>query len=536
MCFGARTRLKGAARAVDLPLVEEVAHQLEALFTQVIEGTKKLETDTIAAVRLSLDTIEDLVAEIDAPSGSVSSEPALHALGDLLGQPLREAPPAPPEKSEPSASKPEQPAAPEQASGSYLRVAADQMEQLSSSMHQLLAEIQADEAISDDLQQIEFDVRDLRRGWDVLQTQVKSAGLSVDGARADGRRAAAFTSRLRAFDQDLKSLFRTLSSLARDRKKSAWTIEQAARQVRDDIDRVSLVSADTVFGSFGHMVRDIARNEGRDVHVRIVGLDIQVDRRVLQSLKDPDHASLAQRGEPRSRAVGRADREGKARARRDHPRTRIPWRSPRGQHPRRRARARSRAGSRRWPSSAGSCPGASPGERMPMMDQLLSLVFTPGFSTATEVDRLSGRGMGLSVVAEAARKLHGSVLLRPRFPWGTEALLNVPFTAARQPLLLAEAEGRTFGFPTYGIERLLRLRSDSLESVEGRPAARIEIGGQDVVVPVVALAALTGSPNAQIPTENGSVKAVLVRHGPGTARLRSTPSMMSERCWSATWR
>ena len=121
--------------------------------------------------------------------------------------------------------------------------------------------------------------------------------------------------------------------------------------------------------------------------------------------------------------------------------------------------------------------------------------------------------MGLSVVAEAARKLHGSVLLRPRFPWGTEALLNVPFTAARQPLLLAEAEGGTFGFPTYGIERLLRLGADSLESVEGRPAARIEIAGQDVVVPVVALAALTGSPNAQIPIENGSVKAVLVRHG-----------------------
>ena len=80
-----------------------------------------------------------------------------------------------------------------------------------------------------------------------------------------------------------------------------------------------------------------------------------------------------------------------------------------------------------------------------MMDQLLSLVFSPGFSTATAVDRLSGRGMGLSVVAEAARKLHGSVLLRPRFPWGTEAFLSVPFTAARQPLLLAEAEGREHG-------------------------------------------------------------------------------------------
>ena len=57
------------------------------------------------------------------------------------------------------------------------------------------------------------------------------------------------------------------------------------------------------------------------------------------------------------------------------------------------------------------------GEAMPpMMDQLLSLVFASGFSTAGGVDRLSGRGMGLSVVAEAARRLQGSVLMRPRYP------------------------------------------------------------------------------------------------------------------------
>jgi two-component system chemotaxis sensor kinase CheA len=147
------------------------------------------------------------------------------------------------------------------------------------------------------------------------------------------------------------------------------------------------------------------------------------------------------------------------------------------------------------------------------MDQLLSLVFAPGFSTADEVDHLSGRGIGLSVVAEAARKLHGSVLLRPRYPWGTEVLLNVPFTAAHQSLLLVEAEGRMFGLPSYAVEHLLRLRVNSLETVEGRPAARIDVRGQDVIVPVIALAALTGSTNAQIPNEAGNVKAVLVRHG-----------------------
>jgi two-component system chemotaxis sensor kinase CheA len=76
-----------------------------------------------------------------------------------------------------------------------------------------------------------------------------------------------------------------------------------------------------------------------------------------------------------------------------------------------------------------------------------------------------------------------------------------------------------FGLPAHAVERLLRLRSDALESVEGRPVTRIDLGGQDVVVPVVALAALTGSPNAPLPTEAGHVKAVLIRHGARTCAL-----------------
>ena len=105
-----------------------------------------------------------------------------------------------------------------------------------------------------------------------------------------------------------------------------------------------------------------------------------------------------------------------------------------------------------------------------MMDQLLALVFTPGFSTAGEVDRLSGRGIGLSVVAEAVRKLQGSVLLRPRYPHGTEVLLNVPFTAARQPLLLLEAEGRMFGLPPRTVHRRISVSHRAQGRSQGRPA------------------------------------------------------------------
>jgi two-component system chemotaxis sensor kinase CheA len=498
--------LKGAARAVDLPAVEEVAHQLEALFSQVLDGQQTLDASTIATVRQNLDLIEDLVANVLKP-------------------PELQTPPAPMSKSvplepEPTAPKTDAPAPADTGTGSYLRVSAEQMEELSDSMHQLLAELQADEGIDDTLRQIELDVRGLRRSWDQLHAQINALNSSTQQSPSgtNSRNSPSFAPRLRDFDQGLKALFRRLSALSRDRRQSSWSIEQAARQVRDNIDRVSLVSAETVFGGFGHMVREIARKAGRDVHVRSIGLDIQVDRQVLQALKDPVMHLLRN-------AVSHGTEPPEERATKGKPeRAEVTLElASRGGRLvisiRDDGRGPNLARIEQVAVERGLLQPRDPGHPPPMMDQLLSLVFTPGFSTAGEVDRLSGRGMGLSVVAEAVRKLQGSVLLRPRFPYGTEVLLNVPFTAARQPLLLLEAEERMFGLPSHAVERLLRLPAKTLETVEGRPTARIEIGGQDVIVPVVALAALTGSPNAPLPTEAGHVKAVLVRHGSRTCAL-----------------
>jgi two-component system chemotaxis sensor kinase CheA len=498
--------LKGAARAVDLPAVEEVAHQLEALFSQVLDGQQSLDVPTIATVRQNLDLIEDLVA-------------------DVLRQPNRRMPSAPasepaPIEPEPVAPKADAPTPADTVTGSYLRVAAEQMEELSDSMHQLLAELQADAGIDDTLRQIELEVRGLRRSWDQLHAPVNalnSATQHSSGGTAS-HSGPSFAPRLRDFDQGLKALFRRLSALSRDKRRSSWSIEQAARQVRDNIDRVSLVSAESVFGGFGHMVREIARKAGRDVHVRSIGLDIQADRQVLQALKDPVMHLLRNAVShgtelPEERiAKGKPERaevtlELTSRGGRLVISVRDDGRGP------------DMARIEQVAVERGLLQPRNVGQTPPMTDQLLSLVFTPGFSTAGEIDRLSGRGMGLSVVAEAVRKLQGSVLLRPRYPHGTEILLNVPFTAARQPLLLLEAEERMFGLPSHAVGRLLRLPVNTLETVEGRPTARIEIAGQDVIVPVVALAVLTGSPNAPLPTEAGHVKAVLVRHGSRTCAI-----------------
>ncbi|WP_425375046.1 Hpt domain-containing protein [Methylobacterium brachiatum] len=79
--------LKGAARAVDLPPVEAVAHRLETLFERVRTGARALDREAANAVHLALDRIETYVAGLQDGAGPDMPADALTALGRCLGLP-----------------------------------------------------------------------------------------------------------------------------------------------------------------------------------------------------------------------------------------------------------------------------------------------------------------------------------------------------------------------------------------------------------------------------------------------------------------
>ena len=70
-------------------------------------------------------------------------------------------------------------------------------------------------------------------------------------------------------------------------KDAAWNADQLSRRLRQGVERISLVPAEAVLGGLGSMTRDLARSEGREIALRLEGLDTEADRRVLQALKDP---------------------------------------------------------------------------------------------------------------------------------------------------------------------------------------------------------------------------------------------------------
>jgi two-component system chemotaxis sensor kinase CheA len=161
----------------------------------------------------------------------------------------------------------------------------------------------------------------------------------------------------------------------------------------------------------------------------------------------------------------------------------------------------------------GLLPPVGPDTPAPSPEEVLALAFEPGVSSAGAVDRLSGRGMGLSVVLQAVRGLGGSARLAARRPNGAEVIVSAPLSTARQTIVLVEAGGATYGVPSFGVVRLLRIGRSGLESVEGAPAARIEIEGQHVVVPVVAMASILNDAPAEALAPGGVISALLLARG-----------------------
>jgi two-component system sensor histidine kinase and response regulator WspE len=100
--------------------------------------------------------------------------------------------------------------------------------------------------------------------------------------------------------------------------------------------------------------------------------------------------------------------------------------------------------------------------------ELLEFLFLPGFSTAAAVTDISGRGVGLDVVQDAARSVGGVVRPFVRPGEGLTIQLELPLTLSIVRALLVEVAGDPYALPLTRIERLLTVEASELRMVEGR--------------------------------------------------------------------
>ncbi|HVR71017.1 MAG TPA: chemotaxis protein CheA, partial [Vicinamibacteria bacterium] len=120
--------------------------------------------------------------------------------------------------------------------------------------------------------------------------------------------------------------------------------------------------------------------------------------------------------------------------------------------------------------------------------ELVQLVFAQGFSTAEHVSDLSGRGVGLEVVLKSIERLNGLVEVETVPGVGTKFIIQLPLTLAIISALLVEVAGRTYALPLGSVVESLKLRPEEIHRIGGREALRI----REQIVPLVRLADLFG--------------------------------------------
>ena len=138
--------------------------------------------------------------------------------------------------------------------------------------------------------------------------------------------------------------------------------------------------------------------------------------------------------------------------------------------------------------------------------ELLEFLFLPAFSTATGVTEVSGRGVGLDVVHSMVHSVGGSVRIQSQPGEGTTFQLELPITLSVIRAVLVNIAGEPYAFPHNRIDRLVRITSNDLHSLENR--LYFEVDGSNVGV--VLAREILGMESA--PAENDSLFVILFSH------------------------
>jgi two-component system chemotaxis sensor kinase CheA len=123
---------------------------------------------------------------------------------------------------------------------------------------------------------------------------------------------------------------------------------------------------------------------------------------------------------------------------------------------------------------------------------VVQFIFSQGFSTRESITEVSGRGVGLDVVLRSIERLNGLVEVETVPGVGTKFIIQLPLTLAIISALLIEVSGRTYAVPLGSVVESLKLRADEVHTINGRETLRI----RDRIVPLVRLARLFGLPEA----------------------------------------
>ncbi len=248
-----------------------------------------------------------------------------------------------------------------------------------------------------------------------------------------------------------------------DSEQTARNLSKTSRQLQSKLTKLRMRPLSDVLDRFPRALRELSLQHGKPVQLRIGGGNTLVDRNILDALNDPlmhilrnafDHGietadTRVAQGKPEEGLI-------EIRAAHRNNRTIITIRDDGGGIPLDKVRAKARQ------MGLDEVLLAAASE-----DDLLSLIFEPGFSTSDHVTALSGRGVGMDVVRDRLKQVQGEITVATEPGIGTTFTLSVPFTLTVSRVLIAESNRMLLAFPIDLIEEMVLLPSQQVMLMAG---------------------------------------------------------------------
>jgi two-component system, chemotaxis family, sensor kinase CheA len=269
--------------------------------------------------------------------------------------------------------------------------------------------------------------------------------------------------------------------LGREIKEQYAVIDRIAQSLQVGVMAIRMMPVSQVFQRFPRLVRDTTRKLGKTVELVIQGEDTEADKNVLESLADPlihmvrnslDHGieTPAERAAAGKRAGGTL----RLSARQENDNVIIEVADDgRGIDP---VAVRDKA------LRVGLITADQAAQMTP--EELVNLVFAPGFSTREQVSDLSGRGVGMDVVRSAVRKAGGDVWLASQLGQGTCVTVQLPLTMAVTRIVTVEARGQQYGVAMDAVAETVKVPRGQIHRIKQRETFVL----RDAVIPLVRLA------------------------------------------------
>ena len=278
--------------------------------------------------------------------------------------------------------------------------------------------------------------------------------------------------------------------------------------VRDAITKMRMQRIEILFSAFPRLVRDLCQDLGKQVLVDLQGGSVELDREMIEMIRDPltqiirnsvDHGFET----PEERlAAGKSDFGFLTIAARQAGNMISVVVSDDG-----RGLAKDKITAKAISTGLLSESDIADMDR----DEILELIFQPGFSTAEKVSNVSGRGVGLDIVGQNLERVGGSISVKSTEGVGTQLTLQIPLTLSIISGLTVEASGQYFAIPQSFVEEIIHSSSKALNLTRVGETALVTFRGTRV--PCLFLNDALGLPESEVDEQDATMVMLRLANG-----------------------